>query len=483
MPRDVAPTAVIDLADDNKRVTYGGDYEVNVGGQWNGAIQSQNFDQSGESRILRIAAMARQLIFAVTVKWNRAVSQANGTSISAKIPKGIGRVEVWGAVDVDHYDFAIEVDPPAYGLTRFHGNAYNLYTVQNMPMYETMLEPNTPHTIKVTNMYDAYLDISQFKVYAAHDDHSGSSSGLSAGAIAGIVVGVVVGLILLGLLLWFCLRRRRREKPDEDNRLDIGSDGGYEPNAPEVRPYRDSPPMSTSPVFQTPSGSAHMSYAPSASSAGYAGMGAYAGYGSSPSPRASYPVVPPGARTSYPARPTTYADYAAPTSPPVSQANYPAPTPPTPSHQSSSSASEPLLGMAPSQPIGPFAIHNRDLSDSGYAGSNSTVGVAALDAKVQPRPDTHLSPRRGSELAMTHSGSSGDVIVTEAPPVYNPEWARSDSSAAALTSDPSDVSSARDSNTAASGHNSGGAVAGGIGNVSMSHNEKAAPMRASGVPF
>lgn len=42
---------------------------------------------------------------------------------------------------------------------------------------------------------------------------SGGGGGLSKGAIAGIVVGAVVGvLLILGLVAWFCLRRRRQSK-------------------------------------------------------------------------------------------------------------------------------------------------------------------------------------------------------------------------------------------------------------------------------
>lgn len=315
------------------------------------------------------------------VKWNRAVSQYNGTSLSAKIPKGVGRVEVWGAVDVDHSDFAVEIDPPAYGLTRFNGNAFNLYTVQNISMYETMLDPGKQHTIKVTNMHDAYLDISQFKLY---ETHGGASSGLSAGAIAGIVVGAVAALALAGLLVWCCLRRRKRQTT-ETNHVDMESDPGDMVHVHDVEPYHDSPrspPMSM--AYRSSHGSVPglpHGYAPSATSAGLAGMGAY-----------------------------------------HAQPGYPIPTPPSASHQSSGSTSEPLLGgMAPGTPgspgtAGPFtplAVQNPDYDEGYMAASTSTVGIAALDAKVQPRPVTYHHVQH----------TDNEVVVTEAPPVYNPEWA------------------------------------------------------------
>lgn len=44
----------------------------------------------------------------------------------------------------------------------------------------------------------------------------GGSGGLSGGAIAGIVIGVLGGLLLLGVLLWFLLRRRRARRGDAE---------------------------------------------------------------------------------------------------------------------------------------------------------------------------------------------------------------------------------------------------------------------------
>ena len=41
---------------------------------------------------------------------------------------------------------------------------------------------------------------------------SGKSRGFSAGKIAGLVAGLLIPLLVLGLLVWFCLRARRRRK-------------------------------------------------------------------------------------------------------------------------------------------------------------------------------------------------------------------------------------------------------------------------------
>ncbi|OAQ98020.1 hypothetical protein LLEC1_05038, partial [Akanthomyces lecanii] len=44
---------------------------------------------------------------------------------------------------------------------------------------------------------------------------AGRSSGLGGGAIAGIVIGAVAGIALLGLLIFFLLRRRKQDTDDE----------------------------------------------------------------------------------------------------------------------------------------------------------------------------------------------------------------------------------------------------------------------------
>lgn len=55
----------------------------------------------------------------------------------------------------------------------------------------------------------------------------GHSNSLSGGAIAGIVIGVLAGLALIGLAIWFCLRRRRnRSKKHQVLGSETGSTNG-----------------------------------------------------------------------------------------------------------------------------------------------------------------------------------------------------------------------------------------------------------------
>lgn len=339
------------------------------------------------------------------VYWNRVVAQTKDVGLSVSIPKGTVRVEMWGAVDIDHNLFSIRFDPPAYGLTAYTGNAFNLYTVQNMTMYDTMLDPKVNYTVTVENLRDAYLDVSQFKFYKAAAPAGGSAhsgGGLSAGAIAGIVIGSIAAMGAAGLLVWLCLRRRK----EEDIVVDMESDSG-EIQYP-VEPYTDSDVNVASGLR-----------APALVPMSYAGAGT--GTGTPPG------VAGVGAHHSL-------------AHPNGSQ-----------SHSGSGSTSEPLLGLSPTNSSGlsPFTVNNPD--DAGYAAaSSSTVGIAALDAKVQPRPVTyHHVQHTDGGIAAPQAPATADVVVTEAPPVYNPDWAGwgsrsgSGSGPTASASSPSDGENAR----------------------------------------
>lgn len=306
--------------------------------------------------------------------WTRAVAENPSSPLSVTIPEGYSRVEIWGAVDVDHNRFLVELEPPAYDMAKYDGSAYNLYTIQNISMFDTMLDSKKKHTIKITNLDEhAFLDVSQFKLYEAQAAEG--SSGLSSGAIAGIVVGAVAALGIVGALVWFFFLRRKKQAPRDP--VDMESDGGDMNHT--VEPYTDAPPAD-----DMRRASIAMSYAPAASSTGMsAGMAG----------RGAYPIAPSA------------------------------------SHQSSSSTSEPLLAMSPYSNFSPLTVHNPD--EERYVMSTaSTVGIAALDAKVPARPVTyhHMQHTDGGVAAPQAGPSTSEVVVTEAPPVYNPDWAGSSSS-------------------------------------------------------
>ncbi len=62
-------------------------------------------------------------------------------------------------------------------------------------------------------VYETPLYLYSTGVPASSGGGSGGG-GLSGGAIAGTVIGVLAGLLLLGVLIWFLLRRRRRSHGD-----------------------------------------------------------------------------------------------------------------------------------------------------------------------------------------------------------------------------------------------------------------------------
>ncbi|WWC68537.1 uncharacterized protein I206_102466 [Kwoniella pini CBS 10737] len=111
----------------------------------------------------------------------------------------------------------------------------------------------------------------------------GGNSSISGGAIAGIVIGALVGVALIGALLFFLLRRRKRGSKGimagklDVSHIDLAGDDDSIPRVsqPMVEPYRE---LGT---FNPPEGhgrvSPNNSYIPSSdsrdSSAGFAGLG------------------------------------------------------------------------------------------------------------------------------------------------------------------------------------------------------------------
>ncbi|WWC60387.1 uncharacterized protein I303_102959 [Kwoniella dejecticola CBS 10117] len=165
------------------------------------------------------------------------------------------------------------------------GGTSGIYSVS--PGNDTSCLKNTPQptgawpsTITTGTLDAATLAITEtaFK--------GGDHSGISGGAIAGIVIGALAGVALVGLLLWFLLRRRKTRAQgrlvgkSDVSHIDLAGDddsirrGGQ----PMVEPYRELG------SFNPPEGHGHgrispnNSYLPSSdsrdSSAGFAGLGA-----------------------------------------------------------------------------------------------------------------------------------------------------------------------------------------------------------------
>ena len=120
-----------------------------------------------------------------------------------------------------------------------------------------------------------------------------SSSPITGGVIAGIIIGILAFLGLLGLLVWFLIRRKRRRQAKEDTErrttmvgggYDVDLGEGYVERPPSigedegtVNPFRseDSPDLSP----QTPLGVETEGAMPVA---GLAGLSGVVGTGSSP---------------------------------------------------------------------------------------------------------------------------------------------------------------------------------------------------------
>lgn len=209
------------------------------------------------------------------VIWTRVVTKTPAAWFQATLPKGIRRVEIWGAVDVDHHFFSVEINPPAFGTHVFRGNAFNLWTVQNMIMYETVLDPDITYTIKVTAMEDGYLDLSQFKLFPGVT-RDGPGVSLSTGAIAGIAVGGGAALLVACLLLWFFASRRKGTE-QAPLTIDIESDSGHIVDH-TIEPYRDAQPAGNADALRIaqlspPASSSHLSSGSGSDAIRHSGLG------------------------------------------------------------------------------------------------------------------------------------------------------------------------------------------------------------------
>lgn len=370
-----------------------GVFGMQTSSDWTTVDVSKDGDGNGEAqRATGHASETDGLTGAEVSKWSRAVATKKGQWLKVDIPKGSRRVEMWGAVDIDHSSFLVEVDPAPYGGGgEFNGSAYNMWTTQNMTMYSSVLDPKTQYTIKVTNMDDTYLDISQFKFY---EDKGGS--GLSAGAIAGIAIGCAAGLALVGLLLWCLVRRRRRQK-EEQRQLDVDNDNIV---------YRPVPQD----VGVVSMASYQGSESHTATTAGLAGRG----------------VLYPSA-----------------------------------SHSPGSSVSGPSAAALTTYPLStsaPLVLHNPD----------SPLAAASADAAGASYFPTKGVPRGAREphyhhMQHTDAGAAPGqgVIVTEAPPMYDPGWSWTSGSRAG--SGPGSHSGSGVGSGPGSGHGSGAGSGSGSG--------------------
>lgn len=331
-------------------------------GQWSGVATSQ--DSSGAQ------------------KWVRATTKAQGSVVSFTVPSGTSRVSLLGAVDIDHNEFQVTLTPaPPQGQASFDLSAWNLFTVQNVSMFDLALDAKQEYKMAITNKAatGAYLDISEVVFYRTKEAGGG---GLSTGAIVGIAVGCsVAGLAGLALLGWLLYRRRQKaQNAQKQGTMDLESDHGL---GDHVEPFEVQRPVS-----QVPSG---------APGAGVAGVAA----GFAPGP---------GTVTSSVG------------SAPMTQSNY------VPIGTASSSSSDPMSASARYSTTPSLTLHNPDHYPS------NTVGIAALSAK-NPAPPVmvqHVHHTDGGALPVpvAHAEGSG-VMIEETPPTYNPDWAPGSSASAA----------------------------------------------------
>lgn len=359
--------------------------------QWNSVDKSLNSDKSRKLR--KPVWLADSL---VANNWVRATTKTNQATVSVKVPKGTSRLSVVGAVDVDHSEFSVTITPPAFDQPQFLGSAFNRHTVQNISMYDTILDPKVEYHVEVRNLGPdkAYFDLSQFHFFRPKE--SGGGGGLSTGAIVGIAVGGAAAVGLAALAGWLLYRRRKRQA-EPLNRVDIESE--TDNVAHTVVPYHDEHPGA--PMAQAAhvaSGAlrpAGQPYNPPASVLGstlYTGGSGGVSGGGSAGPLSSY--------------------------------------------QSSASTSEPLLSQSSHYShMAPLTVHNPDEHFGAHAHAPSssahTVGIAAINAKNASPPVTvqHVHHVDGGVVPQPQPQPSS-VVVEETPPTYDPTWAPASTSGA-----------------------------------------------------
>lgn len=144
------------------------------------------------------------------------------------VPEGTSRVSMFGAVGIDHGRFSVSFTPAVYGQKAFLYDAWCRYSVQNIPTFDAVTDPNVSYHMQLTNLGPknssesaAYLEVSHFEFYQSKLRTTSESGRLSNGAIVGIAVGGVASLIVAALVAWAVYRHCH---PRLHQEVDLGSD-------------------------------------------------------------------------------------------------------------------------------------------------------------------------------------------------------------------------------------------------------------------
>lgn len=178
-----------------------------------------------------------------------------------------------------------------------------IYSVSDTNDNSCVTQPEQPAYQWPSNILTNALSAATLPVTEQASENSGG--GLYGGAIAGIVIGVIAVFTIVGLALWFLLRRKRRReraahieplgRKETSHEVDLADDlgpytetnSGRSVAAPMIEPYRtigsfDPPPAHDQDgQFGSHTGSQELSTFGSTSSPGFAGVGAV---GAGPAP-------------------------------------------------------------------------------------------------------------------------------------------------------------------------------------------------------
>lgn len=278
-----------------------------------------------------------------------------------------------------------------------------------------------PSTITLDSIEAATLAVTQSS--APH------KKGLAAGVIAGIVIGALACLVLLGLILWFLLRRKKRRQGNTKEHLADGSgeqidlaEGQEEYGSqPMMEPYTYSPITN----HQAPAGhdldnSEHSGSVPASSTAGFAGLGAgtdSSTFGPGSSGESSRPSEP---GTAGPLPPKTGVRLSQQTSrprPEVATSNLKSDI----LSQTDSSPSEPRIPHTPNQIQNQHQNQNQSQNQGGLRVVNhddpSSIPALPLSATSDPTHTRRVRPDTGPTFRR-HEDAGRVEQVVDLPPLY-----------------------------------------------------------------